>query len=265
MRILFLGDIVGRSGRNYIIENLTKLRKNLAIDVCIANAENASGGKGLSSRSAKTLLQSGVDVISSGNHIWKFLDIHPLLKKEPRLLCPANYEETFDLGYGLYHFGDIPYAVINLLGRTFLQNYVCCPFKVLDEILEKIQASTNIIFVDFHAEATSEKRALAEYAAGRISALVGTHTHVQTNDAQIIAAKTAFLTDAGMCGVKDSCLGVEAKAIIAHFKTGRPQHFKLAKGAVQLSGAIIDIDEETGHALSIEPWNFCPDEINLLS
>ena len=254
MRLLFLGDIVGRSGRKAVRSRLNDLRRELSLDVIVANGENASGGLGLSSKNARELHGAGADILTSGNHIWKMKDIRSLLDEEPWLLRPLNYPPgapgrgaaLFDVGDGLPQL-----AVINLLGRTYMEP-VDCPFRAAEAALKSIPEGC-VVLVDFHAEATSEKRALAYMLQGRVSAVIGTHTHVQTNDARILAGGTGFLTDAGMCGPMDSVLGMDQEIILNKFLTGLPVKFELASGPVMLSGVIVETDA-AGRCVAITAW-----------
>jgi hypothetical protein len=261
MRILFLGDIVGRPGRSAVKKLLGDIRRHEALDLVLANGENASGGLGLSSDSAKELLNSGVDLLTSGNHIWKFKDLPAFMAKEARLIRPANYPPGLP-GQGLHvlRMPGLPaVAVINLLGRTFMPA-VDCPFRVADALLAQLDQDAPdalVRIVDFHAEATSEKAGLGWHLDGRISAVLGTHTHVQSNDARLLKKGTAFMTDLGMCGPRDSCLGMSVAPILRKFLTAAPERFEVADGPVDLSGALLDIDETTGQARSIAPWRFC--------
>ncbi len=255
MNVLFLGDIVGKYGRDKAAAQAAGLRHELRLDMLVANAENASGGLGLAPEEARSLLEAGVDVLTSGNHIWKFKEIQTFMKSNSRLLRPANYPPgTPGSGIGVY---DTPQghklAVLNLQGRTFMQE-LDCPFRKADELLAVIPEDVRLIIVDFHAEATSEKIALARYLDGRVSAVLGTHTHVQTNDARILSRGTAAMTDVGMCGVCDSILGMDEKPILERFLTGRPTRFTLAKGEAELRGALLELDPESGLARSVAPF-----------
>lgn len=263
MRILFLGDIVGRPGRTTVKKNLAAIRSATGADLVIANAENASGGLGLSSEGAKELLNAGLDVLTSGNHIWKFKDMISFMAREDRLIRPANYPPGLP-GKGLFVLrreGLPPVAVLNLLGRTFMPP-VDCPFRMADALLAELDAEApdvKIRLVDFHAEATSEKVGMGWHLDGRVSAVLGTHTHVQTADARLLHKGTAFITDAGMCGPVDSCLGMSVAPILRKFLTAAPERFEVAGGPVALCGAILDIDDTSGQARSIAAWRFDAD------
>jgi len=255
MNILFLGDIVGRSGRKAVSDSLRAVRDALALDVVIANAENATGGIGLNSKGAKELLSMPLDVLTSGNHIWKHKDIYAFFQETTRLLRPANYPAGAPgSGLGVFQAKDgTPYAVLNLLGRTYM-DAVDCPFQTADRLLAEIPEDLKVRVVDFHAEATSEKKAMGYYLDGRVSAVLGTHTHVQTNDPRILQKGTAALTDVGMCGPLDSIIGMEAERIVGRFLSRLPVRFEVAKGPARLEGALCEIDAATGRAVSIRPW-----------
>lgn len=252
MRILFFGDIVGKPGRLALRERLTVLRRKWAVDMVLANGENASGGVGLTSETCRELLGMGIDVLTSGNHIWKHRDIYSVLGRETRLLRPANYPaDTPGRGLGIY---DLPgggrMAVINLLGRTYMDP-LDCPFRTADALLASLPEDVTVRLVDFHAEATSEKKALGWYLNGRVSAVLGTHTHVQTADAMLLPGGTAYLTDLGMCGVEASVLGMDKRVIMDRFLTRLPQRFKPGAGKGSLNGVLLDIDVASGKARSI--------------
>jgi metallophosphoesterase (TIGR00282 family) len=255
MNILFLGDIVGRSGRKAVSDSLRAVRDALALDVVIANAENATGGIGLNSKGAKELLSTPLDVLTSGNHIWKHKDIYAFFQETTRLLRPANYPAGAPgSGLGIFQAKDgTPYAVLNLMGRTYM-DAVDCPFQTADRLLAEIPEDVKVRVLDFHAEATSEKKAMGYYLDGRVSAVLGTHTHVQTNDPRILQKGTAALTDVGMCGPVDSIIGMEAERIVGRFLSRLPVRFEVAKGPARLEGALCEIDAATGRAVSIRPW-----------
>nr|WP_328285415.1 TIGR00282 family metallophosphoesterase [Fundidesulfovibrio putealis] len=255
IKLLFLGDIVGRSGRKAVSDSLRAVRDALALDVVIANAENATGGIGLNSKGAKELLSMPLDVLTSGNHIWKHKDIFAFFQETTRLLRPANYPAGAPgSGLGIFQAKDgTPYAVLNLMGRTYM-DAVDCPFQTADRLLAEIPEDVKVRVVDFHAEATSEKKAMGYYLDGRVSAVFGTHTHVQTNDPRILLKGTAALTDVGMCGPVDSIIGMEAERIVGRFLSRLPVRFEVAKGPARLEGALCEIDAATGRAVSIRPW-----------
>ncbi|KUG28592.1 phosphoesterase family protein [hydrocarbon metagenome] len=255
MRILFLGDIVGRPGRDAVVAGLFRLRRECGADVVLANGENASGGLGITVKAASQLLSCGVDVITSGNHIFKHREIQTYFDGTDRLLRPANYPPGAPgTGLGVYRpDGTPPYAVINLLGRTYMDS-LDCPFRTADALIGRIPGDVAVRVLDFHAEATSEKKAMAYYLDGRVSALCGTHTHVQTSDAQILPHGMAYITDLGMSGPIRSAIGMDPQAVIRRYLTGMPQRFVLSKGPVELQGAVIDIDAQTGKAVQIQAW-----------
>ncbi|WP_027721820.1 TIGR00282 family metallophosphoesterase [Maridesulfovibrio zosterae] len=256
MRILFLGDIVGRPGRKGVALKVNALRKKHDLDLVVANGENASQGIGLSIKNAKDLLCCGIDIITSGNHIWKYQNLYPYLNSCDRIVRPANVAEgSPGRGWTVYRIhDDLPVAVLNFQGRTFMQPAEC-PFMAADKILNNLPEDVKVILVDFHAEATSEKQCLGRYLAGRVSVVIGTHTHVQTNDARILEGGTGYITDAGMCGPIDSCLGLTPNPVIKRFVTGLPQKWKVAGGPVELQGVLVEIDADSGRTTSIETWN----------
>jgi metallophosphoesterase (TIGR00282 family) len=248
LRLLFIGDIVGKPGRRAICALVPALRRELELAIVVANGENAAAGRGLTVNTAKEIFSGGVDVITSGNHIWDQSDIVPFLDGEAPVLRPANYPDGVP-GRGVQRFG--PLTVINLMGRTFMYE-IDDPFRCADRLLESVPPETPVL-VDMHAEATSEKIAMGWYLDGRVSAVVGTHTHVPTADTRILPKGTAFVSDAGMCGPRDSVIGVEVEPVIRKFLTGMPARFTVAEKskAVQLNSVLIDIDDATGRARSI--------------
>lgn len=253
MRILFIGDIVGEPGRRAVKELIPELVKKEKIEFVIANVENVAGGSGVTPSLADELLESGVDVLTSGDHIWKRKEILDYIGTSQRLLRPANYPKDVP-GKGsaiVKSESGTPVGVINLMGRVFMQA-IECPFRAAKEEIDKLKDKTRIIIVDMHAEATSEKIALGWYLDGLVSAIVGTHTHVQTADEKILPNGTAFLCDAGMTGPFDSVIGRKKEQILSRFLTQMPVKFEMADGDVQLHGVIIDIDEKTGRADSIK-------------
>jgi len=253
LKILFIGDIVGRPGRHLVREMLPRLVDQYMIDLVIANGENAAAGFGLTVDVVSELFGLGVDVMTTGNHVWDKRDGLVCLDQEAALLRPANYpDDAPGHGYGVFKTpAGIPVAVINLEGRVFMGE-LDCPFRKADAILDKLGAGPKVIFVDFHAEATSEKGALAAYLDGRVSAVVGTHTHVQTADERVLPGGTAFMTDAGMTGARDSVIGIRKELSIQRFMTQMPVRYEIAKKEPVLCGAIVDIDETTGKAHAIE-------------
>lgn len=256
VNILFIGDIVGKPGRQAVSRELHRLIDRYNIDVVIANGENASGGFGITAESAKELFACGIHQFTSGNHIWDKKEALEYLKKEERIIRPANYPEgTPGSGSALLTTpGGTKIGVINLEGRVFM-NSLECPFKTADREIAALSATTKIIIVDFHAEATSEKTSMGWYLDGRVSAVVGTHTHVQTADERVLTAGTAYITDVGMTGAFDSVIGVRKDEPIQKFLTQLPAKFEVAKKDLRINGVVLSIDEESGLALGIERIN----------
>ena len=255
VKILFIGDIVGQPGRRIVKETLPGLRAEYSPDLVLANGENAAAGFGITPPLVEELLDLGIAVLTSGNHIWDKKEILPYLADhaDGRLLRPANYPGNSP-GHGLYvgKTGDgIGYAVMNLQGRVFMPS-LDCPFRAADSLLEKIPAEVKIRILDFHAEATSEKRAFGWYVDGRVTAVLGTHTHVPTADEGVLPNGTAYITDLGMTGPYDSVIGIEKEPIIHKFINQIPARFEVAKGDVRLSAALIEADPATGRALAIQ-------------
>jgi metallophosphoesterase (TIGR00282 family) len=258
MNILFVGDIVGHGGRDAVLGLLPGLKGSRA-DFVIANGENVAGGLGITPALADELLAAGVDVITTGNHVLRRKEIVPYLDREKRILRPANYPaRTPGKGWGLYDApGGVRVAVVNLLGQLFMQG-ASDPVECLDELLEGAVGACPVVIVDFHAEATGEKAALFRYLDGRVSALVGTHTHVQTADETVSGEGTAFISDVGMTGPGDSVIGLDPDVVMRRMRTNIPQAFKPAGGDARLEAVIVGVDDETGRAGSIErlrlPW-----------
>lgn len=253
MRILFIGDVVGEPGRHAIRELLPKLKSKHKLDFVIANGENAAGGSGITPGLAEEILGYGVDVITSGDHIWKKKEIFDYIDSDQRLLRPANYPDGAP-GFGstvVESESGTKVAVINLIGRVFMQALEC-PFRSAKREIEKVKNKARVIIVDMHAEATSEKIALGWFLDGQVSAIFGTHTHVQTADEKILPQGTAFISDVGMTGPFDSVIGRKKEQILSRFLTQMPTKFEMAEGDVQLHGAMVDIDEKTGKADSIK-------------
>ena len=253
LNVLFIGDIVGKPGRSALGRTLPGLIEEHSIHVCIGNAENAAGGFGLTRQVADDLFGLGFHALTSGNHIFDKREIIDHLATEPRILRPANFPaETPGVGQYLHELEDgTSVGILNLMGRVFIDS-IDCPFKRADEEVERLREKTNIIFVDMHAEVTSEKMALGRYLDGQVSAVVGTHTHVQTADEVILPNGTAYLTDASMTGPTDSVIGVKTEASISRFRTCLPKRFETADGEGQVNGAVIAINKETGKAESIK-------------
>lgn len=253
MKILFIGDIIGKPGRRAVKEGLPDLVNKLKIDFVIANAENAAGGFGVTQSVAEELFSMGLHVLTSGNHIWDKKEAVTYITKESRLLRPANYPPDVP-GFGSIVMktssGD-KLAVINLSGRVFMSQ-MDCPFRTAQQEIETLKKQTSIIIVDFHAEATSEKSAMGWFLDGDVSAVIGTHTHVQTADEMILPKGTAFITDVGMTGPKDSIIGVKKEQIIHKFLTQIPARFETAKGESLLSCVVVEINPKTGLSSSIQ-------------
>lgn len=252
MRLLMIGDVVGRVGRRAVKVNVADLNREFNIDLVVANGENAAGGAGITRETAQELFSYGVDVLTMGNHVWNVKDALDYIDREQRIVRPANYPPgTPGNGANIFETRrKVKVGVINLAGRVFLQA-IDCPFRKADEIIARIKKSTNIVIVDFHAEATSEKVALGWYLAGKVSAVVGTHTHIQTADERILPGGTAYLTDLGMTGPRDSVIGVKKETVINKFISQMPQRFEPANGPYQFNAAILEIDEYTGETSSI--------------
>ncbi|MGI8782394.1 MAG: TIGR00282 family metallophosphoesterase [Acidobacteriota bacterium] len=253
MKILFVGDIVGREGRRILAQKLARLKSSHQIDFTIINVENAAAGFGITPPLAAEILEAGADVMTSGNHIWDKKEIYEYLKEERRLLRPANYPDGVP-GYGSYvgrTERGIPVAVLNLQGRIFMPA-IDCPFRMADREIEKLRAKAQVIFVDFHAEATSEKMALGWHCDGRVSAIIGTHTHIPTADQRILPGGTAYLTDAGMTGPYHSIIGMGIESGLDRFLTALPRRLDNAEGDVRLAAVVVDVDEVSGRARSIE-------------
>jgi metallophosphoesterase (TIGR00282 family) len=255
MKILFVGDIVGDPGRTVFIKTAALVKARGEADVIIANAENAAGGSGITEKIAREIFAAGCDVITLGDHVWDKRDFVPYLRNESRVLRPANFPAGAP-GRGACIFTTakgIKVGVIVLLGRTFMKYLTDCPFHTLDRELAAMAAQgVKAILVDMHAEATSEKVAMGVYADGRVSAVIGTHTHIQTADEKILSGGTAYLTDAGMTGPYDSVIGTVKAKIIERYLTGLPNKFDVADGPGTLCGALIEVDDTTGKALRIE-------------
>jgi metallophosphoesterase (TIGR00282 family) len=251
MKVLMVGDIVGSPGRQVFAQVVTRLRSGPGVDFVVVNAENAAGGKGLTAKLAEELFAAGADVVTLGDHTWNQKELIGYLDSEERVLRPANFAPGCP-GHGAVtlatNVGDV--TVVNLVGRVFMGPYDC-PFRKVDEVL-KAHATSKIKLVDMHAEATSEKIVMGRYLDGRVSALVGTHTHVQTSDEIILPGGTAYLTDLGMTGVKDSAIGRDLDSVVSMFLTGMPSQFKLAKGEPVLEGILVDIDPKTGRAQKVK-------------
>lgn len=248
MKILFIGDIVGSPGRDVVAKHIPAMKTSGEVDVVIANAENAAGGSGITEKIAKELFAAGCDVLTLGDHAWDKREVYSYLTAETRIIRPANFAP---LAPGRGHCiietsRGVTIGVISLLGRTFIKYPADCPFRTLDGILKDMRDVTPNIILDMHAEATSEKVAMGWYADGRVSAVLGTHTHIQTADEKILPKGTAFMTDVGMTGPYDSVIGQVKERIIERYVTGLPNKFEVAASPATLCGAIVEIDEMTG-------------------
>ncbi len=260
MRVLFIGDIVGSLGRKTLTEQLPRLKQKYRPQVTIANGENAAGGRGITEKIYKGFLQSGVDVVTLGNHSWDNRDIFEFINGAKKMIRPANYPDPAP-GKGIVYVkvNALELAVINLQARTFMVD-IDDPFKKADELVEEARKRTSLIFVDFHGETTSEKQAMGWYLDGRVSAVVGTHTHVQTNDARILPKGTGYLSDVGMTGPYDGILGMKKEPIIEKFITALPHRFEVIEsGRSILSACILEIDDKTGKVRTIEPVQISDD------
>ena len=252
MRVLILGDVMGRPARRAVRDLVPSLIEKEEIDFVVANAENAAGGMGVDIKSAKELLSAGVQVMTSGNHIWKKKEIYSFLDEQESLLRPANFPQGAPgKGWCVWQHNGLRALVINLQGRVFMPNHVEDPFRCVDEILKQHGSRSSVVIVDMHAEATSEKYAMGWHLDGRASIVYGTHTHVQTADERILPAGTAYITDVGMCGPFDSVIGMEKDSVIRGFITQLPRQFEVAQDNVVLQGVIVDIDDEHGKARAI--------------
>ena len=248
MRILMIGDIIGRPGRRAIRSLVPEMREEHGIDLVIANAENTAGGFGLTLETAYELLENGVDVLTSGNHVWDQKEIVPHMDEGLPLVRPANYPDAPGRGY-IVHDGVM---VMNLIGRVFMAP-LDCPFRTAASILNEVaEDGPRVVLVDFHAEATSEKQAMGWYLDGRVSAVVGTHTHVGTVDTRVLPSGTAYVTDVGMTGPMDSVIGSDSSAVLDRFLTGLPNRLTVASGPVIMNSVLVEVDSESGKALSID-------------
>ena len=251
MNLLFIGDIFASSGRRIVADHLQDIVESNGIDLSIANAENAAGGFGITPAIAEELFALGLDVLTSGNHIWDKREVYDYFERQPRLLRPGNYPDA--PGHGVIVVrarNGVECAVLNLQGRTYMPA-TDCPFRKADQILGELDPAVKVRFLDFHAEVTSEKIAMGWYLDGRVSAVVGTHTHVATADTRILPGGTAYQTDCGMTGPYDSVIGVETGVILQRFLTGLPVRMEAARQAAELHAVIVDVDEATGRARAI--------------
>jgi len=248
LKVLFIGDIVGSPGRKAAKEMISDLRREMPFDYCVANGENAAGGTGITSVVAQELYKFGIDALTMGNHTWSKREITNFIDSDSKIVRPANYPQELP-GKGSTII-DGKLGVINLLGRVYM-DYVDCPFRALDRELEYLKSKVKVVLVDIHAEATSEKCAVAWHADGRVSCVVGTHTHVQTADERILPCGTSFISDVGMTGPQEGILGVDRDIVLEKFITGMPVRFELAKGNVQFNAIHMEIDDKTGKTVNI--------------
>jgi len=251
MNILMVGDVFGEPGRAAVAKHLARLRQEHAIDFCVVNVENAASGFGVTPAMARQVLEQGADVMTSGNHIWDRKEIVEYITKENLLLRPANYPAgTPGVGHVTIKAGPHRVAVLNLMGRVFM-NPIDCPFRKADEVVPELRKETPIVLVDMHAEATSESVAMGWYLDGRVSAVVGTHRHVQTADERVLPGGTAYITDLGMTGPTDGVIGVDREIILQRFLSQMPVRFEAAKGPAALHGVVIVVDPDSGRATAI--------------
>ncbi len=254
MRILCIGDVVGTAGCAFLREQLPAFKRHQQIDLVICNGENAADGNGITPKAAGHIFTSGVDVITLGNHSFRRREVFSYLDENPNIIRPYNYPSSLTPGVGVCEvdMGFTTVAVINLMGQQFMDANLDNPFQAVDRILKEL--GSRIVVVDFHAEATSEKRAMGLYLDGRVSAVFGTHTHVMTADAEVLPGGTGYITDVGMTGVIDSCLGVDKEIIIRRFKTMLPERFDYAAGACKLNCVIFDVDRKTGRCTAAQSY-----------
>jgi len=251
LKILFIGDVVGNPGRKAVKAVLPEMIKNMSVDCCIANCENAAGGSGITYAVAQELFDIGIDVITLGNHKWSKREIINFIGNEARIIRPANYpQELPGRGSTVINLEKGAIGILNVMGRVFMEN-IDCPFRTADREIQYLSNFTKVIIVDMHAEATSEKYALAWYLDGRVSCVLGTHTHVQTADERILPQGTGYITDVGMTGPYNGILGVDKDIIIKRFLTSVPMKFEIAKGCVQFNAVMADIDEKKGYTNKI--------------
>jgi len=247
LNILVVGDVVGKPGREAVIKLVPQIRKEYKVDMVIANGENAAGGVGITQATAEEMLNAQIDVLTTGNHVWRRRDVLPYLDSNAPIVRPLNYPPGVH-GHGHITVG--PVMVVNLIGRTFMQNYDC-PFRAMDTLLKELKQRPKIIIVDLHAEATSEKVAMGWYLDGRVTAVVGTHTHVGTVDTRVLPNGTAYVSDLGMVGPMDSVIGANTEAVLSSFLTNMPLNLSIGKGNRIFNSVLIEVAEDTGNAISI--------------
>ncbi|MCD4819701.1 MAG: TIGR00282 family metallophosphoesterase [Candidatus Cloacimonetes bacterium] len=252
MKILFIGDIFGKPGRNVIKKELSNIKREYDIDLCIANCENVAAGKGVTPKTASELFYSGIDIFTSGNHLWDKKDSIDFLKTEKRIVKPLNYpKRAIGNDYALVQFNNKNIIIISLIGQAFMPA-ANSPFEAFEDYFTKFSKIANIIIVDFHAEATAEKRAMGFFLNGKVSAMFGTHTHIQTADEEILSEGTAYITDVGMTGPHDSVIGVKKDIILKKMLSGMPYKYEVASSGLELNGAVIEIDLLSGKAIAIQ-------------
>lgn len=263
IKILFIGDVVGAPGRAMLQKHINRLREQYVIDATIVNGENSADGKGVTPRIMDSFKHLKVDVVTSGNHIWDKKDIIPYMHANNDLIRPANFPSGVPgVGIKLISVKGLPVAVVNMQGRIFMKEHIDCPFRTMDSILTYLRDKTSTILVDFHAETTAEKSCFAYYLDGRVSAVVGTHTHVQTADERVLPKGTAFITDLGMVGALDSSLGMKKEPIIQQFMNQMPTRYTVeTEGPMLLCGVVIEIDTTTGAAVKIERVRLVDDQV----
>lgn len=253
--VFFIGDVIGEPGRKALFLSLSKMINKKKVDLVLANGENASGGFGITGKIAGKLYSYGVDCITTGNHVWRNKEIFKFISEDPKLIRPANYpKETPGKGWIIIEKNEVKIAVLNLLGRVFMEPLEC-PFKTAHKEVSILRKQTKIILIDFHGEATSEKVAMGWYMDGMVSAVIGTHTHVQTADERVLPGGTAYITDIGMTGPFDSIIGMKKENALRKFVTMLPTKFSVAENDIRINGVVITIDKETGRALMIERIN----------
>ncbi len=253
MRILFLGDVVGSVGREALNKIMPQLKAELAPSFTIVNGENSAGGLGITAETANEIFKAGADFITTGNHVWNKKEVYPYLEKhQDRIIRPLNAAEGAPgAGFAIVPVAGVRLLIVNALGRVFMNDLVECPFRTVERLLNNERDNYDVSLLDFHAEATSEKIAIGYFLSNKISAVVGTHTHVQTADERLLHGTTAYISDVGMCGPYESVIGVEVDLIVKRFYSGLPERFSVAKGPAIICGVVIDVDEHSGNATAI--------------
>jgi metallophosphoesterase (TIGR00282 family) len=258
LRILFLGDVVGRPGRKVLKNHLRGIQSEFAVDLTIVNGENSAGGLGIDPTTSEEIFAAGAQIITTGNHVWGRKEFVPyLVKQSTRVIRPLNYAGAAP-GQGFCRWtapSGVTVGIVNAMGRIFMNELLDCPFRTITHVLEKELSDCDLIFLDFHAEATSEKLAMAYFLDGKIAVQVGTHTHVQTADNRVLPGGLAYISDVGMCGPRDGVIGMDKDAVIEKFRTGRPNRFEVADGTQMINAVIVDCDEQAKRAVAIERLN----------